>query len=87
MDQIISIARGWLPVIVGIAVQTAGIVWWASNLTAKVSQMAQLQESQAKTIAALVDNAHDTSDRLTKVQTIQQELLKFYDPYLKEKQR
>jgi hypothetical protein len=66
--------RAWIPIAVTILGQTVGIIWWASSLAAKVAELSLETERQKLVIA-------ENSDRLTKVQTIQQQLLHYYEPH------
>jgi ATPase subunit of ABC transporter with duplicated ATPase domains len=74
----------WIPIVATLLAQTAGIVWWASTLTSRVAQQAQLVESQQHTINLLVETARDAKTQLIQVQTIQHELRNMYEPQLKE---
>ena len=66
--------KAWIPILITILVQTMGIVWWASGLSTKVTELTAEVERQRIAIK-------ETAERVNKVETIQQQLVKIFKPY------
>jgi hypothetical protein len=71
--------HGSLGVMFAIFLQTLGIVWWASSLTEQVSTLHDLSVERDKVISQMADNIRLNSDRLTRVQSVQENVVKILD--------
>lgn len=66
--------KAWIPILITILVQTMGIVWWASGLSAKVTELtAEVERQRIVT--------RENAENINKVETIQQQLVKIFKPY------
>ena len=66
-------------VVVAILIQTMGIVWWASGVSSAAQSLAASQTIQDAAIIKLTALVEANSERLTRVQTIQEEVVKILD--------
>lgn len=68
-----------IAVLSGMAVQTAGAIWWAATVTGNISDLARDNVSQAIQIEKLETLIVQNGERLTKVQTVQENVIKILD--------
>ena len=68
-----------IAVLSGMAVQTAGAIWWAATVTGNISNLASDNIAQAVQIEKLQTLIVQNGERLTKVQTVQENVIKILD--------
>lgn len=73
--------HGIMGLLFAVFVQTAGIIWWASSLTNKVGDLKYTVERQQATQDMMARTIQDNADRLTRVQTVQENVVKLLDQH------
>lgn len=71
--------HGMIGLLFGIFVQTAGVIWWASTITNQVHAIQKTVESQQQVLDGNAQVLRENADRLTRVQTVQENVVKILD--------
>jgi hypothetical protein len=67
---------GMIGLLFAVFVQTAGIVWWASTMSTTVDQLERAVTVMQETHAVLVKQVQENQDKLTRIQVIQEHVVK-----------
>lgn len=79
--------HGMVGVFLAVFVQTAGVIWWASTITGQVHDIQRTIESQQQTQHLMSQTLQVNAERLTRVQTVQENVIKLLDRYEEERIR
>jgi hypothetical protein len=71
--------HGALTILVAIFLQTCGAIWWAATISSQVENLKILGVQRDTEIQKLTEIVEQNAERLTKVQTIQENVVKILD--------
>lgn len=79
--------HGAMAIVLAIFVQTAGAIWWASGLSADVRNLQAGANQRDAAMAQVVRLVNDNAERLTRVQTVQETVVKILDAHVLQLQQ
>ena len=71
--------HGALAILFAIFLQTSGAIWWASAVNTRVGELSDSQRVQNETIAKLTALVEMNGERLTRVEAVQENVVKVLD--------
>ena len=77
--------HGALAIMFAIFVQTAGAIWWASAVNSQIGYLREDAAARDAVIAEMIKNVQHNSERLTKIQTVQETVVKVLDRLTEDK--
>lgn len=79
--------HGAVAIVFAIFVQTAGAIWWAAGLSAQVDQLKQGAMQRETAISNMARVVQDNAERLTRVQAVQEQVVKILDRHTTEMEK
>lgn len=71
--------HGAVTILVAIFLQTCGAIWWAATISDQVGVLSEKGRQRDLEIQKLTDIVQQNADRLTRVQTVQENVVKILD--------
>ena len=71
--------HGMIALAFAVLLQTAGIVWWASKMDSNITVLQEESAKRDDALALLMKTVEENAERLTRVQTVQENVVKILD--------